>query len=317
VIHETLESRRSLEQLTLGGHTRTAWSDLRAEAGEEGPIWQSVHLTGSAGGFESLRCEIRLYKTAKRIELVYQGRKRNVTDPEAVYVAFPFALPGGRLAFEAQGAEIVPGEGQLPGTASDWNTIQSYAAVESDGARIVLVSEEAPLMQFGAINTGRYAYTGRPASNQIYSFVLNNYWVTNFRAGQEGDLRWTYVITSSPREGDHPALFAWGVRIPMIARVRAGRPGASGAPLELPALGCEGENILLVRAAPARDGAGILVHLREIGGRATGTDGASNDQPIAPGLKAQRVNALGETMAAPAGIRLEPFATRFFRLSAP
>ena len=105
---------------------------------------------------KGVTCEIRLFNTTKRIDLVFKARKLPVNDPEAVYVAFPFSLKDGTLVFEAQGGLVRPGENQIPGTTTDWNTAQNFAALRSPTAQIVLVSDEVPLMQFGGINTGRY-----------------------------------------------------------------------------------------------------------------------------------------------------------------
>ncbi len=267
-IYERLEDRSSMEKLTLGGHTRVSWRGLAVEPGAAGPVYESLLLTGEIDGFDRLGCEVRLYATEKRIEIVYEGRKLGVTDPEGLYVAFPFDLPGGSIRFEAQGAEIAPGIDQLPGTASDWNTIQSYAAIRSRDAQIVLVSEEAPLMQLGGIHTGRYERDGRPESTHLYSWVLNNYWVTNFRASQEGDLRWSYSLTSALR-GDRveAARFGWAARIPMPARVLPGaapRPAAKLAFVDL-----DRDGLILICAIPAEGDREIRALLREILGRET------------------------------------------------
>lgn len=283
-VYERLAGRSSMEKLTLGDHTRTSWRDLVLEALEEGPVYRSLRLSGRIDGFEGLRCEIRLFETEKRIEILYEGRKLPVTDPEGLYVAFPFDLPDGRLFFEAQGAEISPGLDQIPGTASDWNTVQSYAAVRSPAAQIVLVSEEAPLMQFGGINTGRYQRNARPEANRIYSWVLNNYWVTNFRASQEGEIRWSYAITSSARsEGSQAARFGWGTRIPMPARVKLpSAPTATGRKSPLPDL--DRDDILLVAAAPHGETGEVLFFLREIGAPQARTT-AGGSRPLSfPGL---------------------------------
>ena len=58
-------------------------------------------------------------------------------------------------------------------------------------------SPEIPLMQFGAINTGRYKAGAVPQSTNMYSWPMNNYWVTNFNADQMGELQWSYFINSS------------------------------------------------------------------------------------------------------------------------
>jgi len=318
VIYERLEDRASMERRELGGHWRTSWSDLQVESiegetGDSGPLWLSLRVRGQLEGWDDLALEIRLYQTAKRIELIYQGRKQRVTEPEAVYVALPFELPGAHLEFEAQGGTVVPGVDQLPGTASDWNTIQAYAAVRSPRGEIVLVSGEAPLVQFGGINTGRYKYEGRPASNQLYSWVLNNYWVTNFCASQEGELRWSYQITSTPAaERGAAARFGWGVRVPLVPRVlpAAAQPSAGSAPVRL---ALDQPNLLLVAAWPAPDGRRALLHLREIGG----ADVTLPNRPAAKDLHWRRVNALGETLTGDleGDLHLPALGARFFEVA--
>lgn len=336
VIRETLADRASMEQLRLGDHRREVWSAVRLSPGAEGPIWRSVRLEGHLPGCAGVACEVRLYETAKRIELVHTVRKLPVTDPEALYVALPFDLPGGRIAFEAQGAVIEPGVDQLPGTASDWNTVQSFAAVRNDRAQIVVVSPEAPLMQFGAINTGRYQREARPASNRIFSWVLNNYWVTNFRASQEGDLTWRTLITSANDPSNAFATrFGWEARVPLPARVLArGRtaegPAAggggstggvedagggtasagAGAPVSID-LGCD--HVLLAGVHPDPQRGGFILHLRELDGRP-----ATIRPRAGRGLLAlEEVDALGGGARPVSSVDLPPFGVRFVRVAFP
>ena len=214
-----------------------------------------------------IEIEYRLFHHEKRIELLYGMHKLPVTDPEAVYVAFPFALQNGKLYFEAQGGLVSPSENQLEGTAADWNTIQGYATVRNEDAQIVFVSEDAPLVQFGAINTGRYYYKHAPETNHIYSWPLNNYWTTNFRASQEGELKWRYAITSSENNSNGFATrFGWGNRVPMMTRVLpAGQEEADLRSTSL--LDLDIPNVLLVEARPSDAGDGVILHLREVEGK--------------------------------------------------
>ena len=308
-IYERLASRAAMERYELGEHTRVSWSGLRVGARTDGPLWQSVSLRGDLEGFDGLRCEIRLYKTAKQIELIYSGRKLLICDPEALYVAFPFALPDGELLFEAQGGEVRPGIDQLAGTASDWNTVQSYAVLRSPLGQIILVSDEAPLMQFGDINTGRYEYEGRPASNRIFSWVLNNYWVTNFRASQEGELRWSYLLSSEPdARAVTAARFGWGARIPFVSRVRPPtderrRPAIVAAP------DLDREDLLLLCATPETDGDGVQLHLRAIGGAPV-----TLERWAPAGWEARRCNAQGREIETIDALRLNARESCFVRL---
>jgi hypothetical protein len=194
-------------------------------------------------------------------------RKRPVADPEGVYVAFPFALPGGTTVFEVQGGVVAPGKNQLEGSSTDWNGIQNFASVRNEREQIVFVSPEIPLVQFGGINLGRFQRLPSPSKPHFFSWVLNNYWTTNFRATQEGELNWSYILTSSADPSIRFATrFGWGVRVPLLARVfpfgHGQDPVQSHSVLDIPA-----ESLLLVSARPSLDGRGVILYLREVDGR--------------------------------------------------
>jgi hypothetical protein len=211
-----------------------------------------------------------MYHHKKEIEFLYNMRKIENTDPEGVYVAFPFSNRNAQLVFEVQGGAVRPGIDQLSGSASDWNTIQNYAAVKLDDAQIVFSSEDVPLVQFGDINTGRYYYNN-PVKNKghIYSWVLNNYWTTNFKASQFGELDWKYQITSSADKSNTFATkFGWGNRVPFVTRTNSGKEktGESQVVSESLINLDMVDNLLLVHSRPTETGDGVILHLRETEG---------------------------------------------------
>jgi len=63
---------------------------------------ESLKISCDIDGFEKgtpdlprgIDTEIRLYKNTKKIEFRYMARKLIITDPEALYITFPFSLPG-------------------------------------------------------------------------------------------------------------------------------------------------------------------------------------------------------------------------------
>ena len=280
VIYEELANRHEMERLTNLTRdtvyrplklTRSILQDVRFVRKENGPVYQSVFLNGQLPVCADERgadIEIRLYHYQKKIELHYRMIKLPVTTPEGVYVSFPFDLKEGKPAFEVAGGTVYPGINQLPGTSADWNTIQNFASVKGGESQIIFVSPEIPLVQFGDINTGRYYYRLNPKTNHIYSWVLNNYWVTNFKASQEGELRWKYTITSTAdRSNSFATRFGWGERIPLKSRIlypsinENSNPLISRSVIDLNAL-----NLILVNTIPSVDGKGIILHIRETEG---------------------------------------------------
>ncbi len=278
-IYERLESRVSMERLTNSNRdtvfvplkkTLTSLGDIEVSEIVSGNIWNSIKVHGTMPGCSDSRgvnVEIRLYNKDKRIEFLYDMHKLPVTEPEAVYVAFPFKMEGeNQLAFEVQGGTLYPGINQLEGTASDWNAIQNFASVSNESGQIVFCSNDIPLVQFGEINTGRFYYKHQPEQSHIYSWVLNNYWTTNFKASQEGEMKWHYYITSSSDNSNTFATrFGWGSRIPLLTRVvPAGKSKMEKVSKSI--IDINTPNLLLVNAKPSLDGDGVVLHLRETEG---------------------------------------------------
>ncbi len=279
LIYEELDNRHVLERLTNTNKDTTYvplekqlhyLTKVQVSEVVEGELWKSVKIKGMldiCSDERGVDIEIRLYQNEKKIELLYATRKLKVTTPEGLYVAFPFSMmPSGELYYEVQGGTVRPGINQLEGTSADWNVIQNFAAVRNQQAQIVFCSGSTPLVQFGDINTGHFYYQYQPEKTHIYSWVLNNYWTTNFKASQEGEMTWNYFITSSPNNSVAEAThFGWGNRIPLVARViPAGTEKMQ--PYSKSMLNLAEPNLLLVDAQLSKNGDGIVLHLRETEG---------------------------------------------------
>lgn len=272
VIYERLGNNRSqLEQLRLEDFSRRQWTGIRFGELKNGPVWTSLTLIGElteCADPSGVTLEIRLYHDEKKIEFAYSMKKLPVISPEAVYVAFPFRLEGAHFMAEVSGGTMNPEITRIPGSASDWTGIQNFVAVRNTEAQIVLSSPEIPLVHLGDINLGKFERVFKPASQAVYSWVLNNYWTTNFFASQEGELRWTYQLTSSGDPSNALATrFGWNARIPLITRVfpAAAKPPALPVPNAYLPEGNPG--ILMVCTYPSANGKEMVLQLRETAGK--------------------------------------------------
>lgn len=329
MIYERLNNRHDLERLTNNNRdtvyrplnlSRITLKNIKVTKTENGSIFKSIFLNGGlpeCADERGVSIEIRLYHKQKKIELLYSMFKLPVYNPEGVYVAFPFKLNDGKLAFEAQGGIVYPGVNQLEGSSSDWNTIQNFAAVKGSNSQIVFVSNEIPLVQFGDINTGRYYYRLRPKTNHMYSWVLNNYWVTNFKASQRGELRWSYSITSSSDKSDvHATRYGWSDRVPILSRVIFPNYGAKENKLVSSSLvDIDIPNLLLVNSSLSMDNRGIILHVREIEGKDAALDiQRMKDQTGASSI--EEVSVLeGLMQPLSSTVLLDSYETKFIKLN--
>jgi len=314
-ILERISNRGQLEQFHLIGAERSTLERVTLEPGVDGPIWKSLIWSGetdTAVPGTRLRCEARLFHPAKRLELHYTLVKKDITDPEAVYVAFPFTGSKESVTYEAQGGAVVPGRDQLEGTSADWHAVQNFFRIAAAGGHALLCSDEIPLAHIGGLNLGKFQYISRFDKPHVFSWVMNNYWVTNFRASQRGEFHWRYALTSQKRgTPSEAARFGWGTRIPLLTRVLP--PGRRRLALSASLLRCDRDNILLVAARPEEQGAGLLLHLRETEGRETSFSLISPSQSNHP-LLLTEANVLGEVIGPTTSLpRIRAYESNFYR----
>jgi len=221
-IYEELGSRSQMEAFRLDDYIRSGPDAIRFENIEEGPVWTTIRFSGETKASYSpdgLKLEIRIYNTTKRIDFVYTLRKKAIQDPEAVYLAFPFNIPDGKIHFDVPGGTVEAGIDQIPGSTTDWNTVQNFASISNGEMQVIVSSPEVPLMQLGGINSGRYVAGSTPENTHIYGWPMNNYWTTNFNADQRGEFSFTYSITSGKDGGDLEATkFGRNRRMPLLGR---------------------------------------------------------------------------------------------------
>lgn len=321
LIHETIPNRSQLEQFRIQNHSRTAWGDLKIEKIEDGAVWKSITLSGTTrAAMDGTRptCEIRLYNSTKRIELHFTLSKKDTYTPEALYVAFPFKHPHSEIVYEIQGGEVNPNQDQLEGTSSDWHAIQNYIAVRSPESQIIFSSPEIPLVHLGDLNLGKFSYRPNITRPYIFSWVMNNYWVTNFRASQKGEFKWSYVLTScADNSKQNAARFGWESRIPLLGRIFHGRTSADNPPAANSGLKINKPNLLLISARPAVTAKGLLLHLREINNQDTEFSVTSPISDNTP-LILIPVNVLEQSLGDPTqNPHLKPLENRFFLVLEP
>ncbi|MEW6135007.1 MAG: glycoside hydrolase family 38 C-terminal domain-containing protein [Bacteroidota bacterium] len=269
-IYETLGNRSQMESFKLDNYQRRLPDTVWFEGIQPGELFDAFRFRASTpaamvpGG---LITEYRLSKSFPRIEIVYHLEKKLVTEPEGIYIAFPFDLEGGNLAFDVQGGEIRPGIDQIPGSANDWNTVQTYARIYDNNKQLILSSNDIPLMQFGGINTGRYKADAKPASLYRYSWPMNNYWTTNFNAYQMGTHEWTYTLTTSADASQATAArFGAENKVPFLSRVIPG--GGKDQPEDKFSIFSNWPaHVMLVNMKPLDDVGCLLMHVREITGQ--------------------------------------------------
>ena len=313
LIYETLSDRWNFSNYNYHGLSRTTARGVSVTPGDNGPVYSSIFVEGQADGLSEhgFRYEIKLYNNQPRIELSYAMRPLPNPEPASFYVAFPFV--GDSITFDVQGGFVRPGDNQLEGTASGWNTMQNFVASRSDAFQVVLSSREVPLVQLGNLLEGEYQYIKTYNKAHVFSWVLNNYWTTNFCATQEGEIHWEYAITSTPDNSDTRALrFAMGDRVQPYGRViPQGTPDSN--PVTGSYLEVTNGNVTVTSMAPARKKGYVILQVRETAGMASTLELKRNGRTI----RFRRADALENTYGhRTKSIKLAPYDDVFVMVKA-
>lgn len=238
-----------------------------------GPAASSVTARTTAKPCPAITQQVILPEDVKRIDIVNTLTKNEVLDTEAVYWAFPFAVPGGRFRIEVADGAMCPETEQLPKTTRDWMAAQQWVEIAGKDFSVVWSAIEAPLVQFCDINTGKWSRKLEFTNTTFFSWPMNNYWFTNFKASQGGIVTFRYSITSRSGGADDLASsrFGWECHSPLVtAWLPEGNRGslsASGDGL----LTADSPNVIIQAFKRAEDGNGYIVRLRELSGKNTQT----------------------------------------------
>lgn len=163
-----------------------------------GSVYSQMHLRNSAPTCPRIDLTVRLYNNIPQIDLLVTLNKEPCLAKEAVYVTFPFARWLKNIRCELALANIIPDSDQLSGACRDWFTVMGPVSVSSDNQSALLVSPNAPLMQFGDIQVGKWLKRLEIETPTIFSYIMNNYWHTNYRASQDkGWHRFAYSVIPS------------------------------------------------------------------------------------------------------------------------
>ena len=234
---------------------------------EQGPLVWAIETKATAPGSDAgISSEIRLYEGIERIDIINRLDKALVTTPEAVLYSFPFNIGQPEVRIDVPWGSYRPEQDQLPGSSKNYFSLQRWVDIHDREVGVTFVSVDVPMIQLGELATDAIVSGWKDRvepSATLLSYVMNNYWETNYRAGQEGAHEFRYSLKPHPAFDESQAeRFAVGIAQPLIALpVRREVPRAQ-LPFEL-----EARQTVVTLLEPSRDGQALLVRLYNPGER--------------------------------------------------
>ena len=211
----------------------------------------------------------RLVAGSDRLEVELLLDKRAVRHKESAHLTFDFAVEGGGLRIDQGWNLMDPARDALPGSCREFVGVHSALDAAGPKGGIALGVLDSPLVELGGLvderpnPAGIRAWKPEPyAGTTVHAYLLNNYWHTNYKAEQEGLLRFRFVLR--PHGAEPPGAitaFSRELEQPLVVLPGGGLPRPAALKLEAdPA-------VQVVGLRPAGEGRALLVRLLNAGDR--------------------------------------------------
>jgi hypothetical protein len=194
----------------LDPKTAESVSAVKIVAGETGPLVSSLIAESGAPGTRGLVREYRIVDGILRLDVAVTIDKEKVRDKEGVHIAFPFAVPGGSARVDVGWGFVRPEADQIAGACKDFFCARDSVDISNGGMGVTWISLDAPLVEIGAITDETPRQSERrewlkelAPSTLLFSYAMNNYWHTNYKADQEGPVTLRYAV--APHAGSDVA----------------------------------------------------------------------------------------------------------------
>lgn len=241
---------------------------------ERGPLVGSLLIRSTAPGAHHLEREVQIIAGMDSVQLnnlvdkerLVAGSYHARDGKESVQFAFPFNVEQGQVRLEVPFGVMRPDADQIPSACKNWFTVGRWVDVSNKDYGVTWVTLDAPLLQVGGVTATLLNSQSNPAAwrkevgptQRIYSWAMNNHWGTNYRAYQEGPVRFRYVLR--PHRGVLDPVAATRLAVAQTQPLLTMR-GRASKPVPRPRLRLTSEEIVVTGLKPSDDGKAVIVRL--------------------------------------------------------
>ena len=229
-----------------------------------GGLTASLGIFADAPGCQQLVTVVRVTDGLDRVDISNWVDKSQVLEKESVHLGFPFHVPDGVMRVDIPWAVIQPDVDQLPGACKNYFTVGRWVDISNGQLGVTWSTLDAPLMEVGGIHVdvanpfARSSWIMKLEPTQtFYSYIMNNYWETNYKASQEGMTHFRYSILPH-KQYDQAAAARFGIeRSQGLVAV----PVRRDAPVPGSGLSVAGDGVIVSSLKPSEDGRALMVRL--------------------------------------------------------
>ena len=167
---------------------------------DRGPVLTTISIISDAPGANKLERRISLYAESNEADIENIIDKKAIRKKEAVHFGFPFNSSLIKTTVDAGYGTIKYLADQLPGSNMDYLYGRRWldASMSNRGLQLILLETPLPDSMMDErllVNQSlkKWKKEGKPTSTW-FSYAMNNYWYTNYKADQEGVAHFRYAV---------------------------------------------------------------------------------------------------------------------------
>ena len=121
-----------------------------------------------------------IFDRIPRIEILTTVWTKEIIDPVAVYMAFPFNVDTPKLYYDSMGVPVQVGTDQIPGTCGEFQTLQNGVSIKGGNINLAVSTLDCPMGVFESLQRGTWRKVFKPQNANFFNMICENYWITNF-----------------------------------------------------------------------------------------------------------------------------------------
>lgn len=166
---------------------------------EDGDIYTAMELNFQLEGTRMYTIFLKVYKHQPKLESMVRIHKESRWEPENLYVMLPFTAGAEASTYvDKTGCIIRPGIDQLPGSGQEFYLIQNGILWQDKDTSVAVITKDVPLISMGDLRAHPITLCNgedfMQNQAQVNSWVMNNYWETNFKVDLGGFYEFSYTL---------------------------------------------------------------------------------------------------------------------------
>ncbi|MCX6134259.1 MAG: hypothetical protein NTU47_10650 [Ignavibacteriales bacterium] len=230
-------------------------SNAKVGVKEKGKLVSSLMVEADAPGCRKYSYEVRVIDGIDRIDIINRLDKLAVRSKEGVHIGFPFDLPEGVLRYDVAHGIVRPEVDQLAGACKNFFSVVSWVDISNDQRGVTWATPDVPLIEIGDITAEKPWMRDISTAQNFYSYAMNNYWHTNYKADQEGEMVFRYSVRP---HGAYSQLEAARFGIERRQRLVV-LPASGDGKTEVPLYEIEPAGLIVLSTKPIPDNAGWIL----------------------------------------------------------